>query len=130
MQDRDPRTTEPQEESTDTTRHKEGWVGGWDKRKKKTKEGGGGTKKRQNRGEPKRPTGNQRHHRAHAEKKKAGEGKRAPEGVRHGGVCSSVLDTNPCGVGGGGGVREGGRGSKFFSFFGAFLNAFECPVSF
>ena len=40
-----------------------------------------------------------------------------------GGVCSSVLDTNPRGVGGGG-VQEGGGGSrKFSSILRAFLNS-------
>ena len=43
---------------------------------------------------------------------------------RHGGVYSSVLDTNPRGVGGGGGGLGGGGGSrKFFPVLGAFLNS-------
>ena len=33
----------------------------------------------------------------------------------HGGFCSSVLDTNPCGLGGG--VRVGGGGLKIFLHF-------------
>ena len=37
----------------------------------------------------------------------------------HGGVCSSVPDTNPRGVGGGGGGPEGG-GQNFFPFWGHF----------
>ena len=49
--------------------------------------------------------------------------------TKHGGVCSSLLDTNPRGVGGG--VREGWGGwggvEKFFSILGAFLNS---PISF
>ena len=40
----------------------------------------------------------------------------------HGGLCSSVLDTNPRGMGGGGGRGVGGQ-SKFFSILGAFLNS-------
>ena len=45
-------------------------------------------------------------------------------GVYHGGVCSSVLDTNPRGVGGGSGRGGGGGGvRKIFSILGAFLNS-------
>ena len=45
-----------------------------------------------------------------------------------GGVCSSVLDTNPHGVGGGGGgPGGGGGGAKNFPFWGGI---FEFPISF
>ena len=50
-------------------------------------------------------------------------------GNHHGGFCSSVLDTDPRGVGG---VQEGGGSRKIFSVLGAFLNSpfhsehFEC----
>ena len=43
------------------------------------------------------------------------------------GVCSSVLDTNPHGVGGGGGPGGGGGQSKSFLHFGGI---FEFPISF
>ena len=42
-----------------------------------------------------------------------------------GGVCSSVIDTNPRGVGGG--FREGGAGSKILLHFGGI---FGFPISF
>ena len=63
-----------------------------------------------------------------------GLGKRAPQQrnvggteqkqthLAHGGVCSSVLDTNPSGVGGGSG-RGGGGSRKFLSILEAFLNS-------
>ena len=44
----------------------------------------------------------------------------------HGGVGSSVLDTNPSGVGGGGGPGRG-RESKICLHFGG---SFEFPISF
>ena len=67
---------------------------------------------------------------AHGQSTGRGMMKRAPEAAsrsQHWGVCSSVLDTNPRGVGrGGGGVRDGGA-SKIFLHF---LGIFEFPISF
>ena len=50
------------------------------------------------------------------------------EGEGHGGRCSSVLDTNPRCVGGGGG--SGGRGGWVVYFSPHFGGIFEFPISF
>ena len=47
----------------------------------------------------------------------------------HGGVCSSVLDTNPHGVGEGVQERGGGVGGQSKNFL-HFRGIFEFPVSF